>query len=138
MARSRDVTVTVTPAKRPSSLTIDVSPTEGVAPLTIRVSGSLNAADSPYEPIPYASIDVYMNGTLIGTPSTMDDGTWYLDYTISVEGTYTIFAEFLGNEWFEGCGKEDHTVVGVPAVFPWVILGALGTGIVMEIASIKT
>lgn len=109
MAKSDTVIVTAEappPPKPKTSLRIDVSPKSGVVPFGIRVSGSLIEATYPYYPLPYMSINVYMDDERIGMPSTMDDGTWYLDYTISEVGTHEIWAEFEGTAEYEGCEEE--------------------------------
>lgn len=105
MGKSSPVTVTVTgPAKRKSILSISVSPTSGPAPLDITVSGQLLDQDG-ITGLPNRSVRIKINETVVGTVTTNIQGRFSLPYTLSSQGSYTIYAEWDGDEYYEGCDE---------------------------------
>jgi hypothetical protein len=92
MVKSTTVTVTATAA---TTLTITCAPTSGYLPLTVAVSGILkNPAGAG---IPNEKIDLYIQGTFIGSVNTKSDGSYSLSVSITVAGTFTFQTQFAGD-----------------------------------------
>jgi hypothetical protein len=109
LGKSNTVTVTVTaPPKRKSILEISVTPTTGAAPLDITISGRLLDQDG-ITGLPSRSVGIRINDVLVGTVTTDTLGRFSLPYTLANIGTYTIYAEWAGDEYYEGCEEEKAT-----------------------------
>jgi len=112
MGRSNTVTVTVSAPKRRSILELYVSPQSGVAPLTIYLIAYLYDQDG-ITPLPGRTIKFYdTTGRLIGSATTDSSGEAFISHTISQAGTYSFYAEWEGDEMYEGCEEYKEYIKG--------------------------
>ena len=96
VVESEHVTVTVEapPAPVAYSLSISVSPTSGVARETeFTVSGRLTADGSP---VKGATVELVVNGEVMDTTTTGDDGTYEFRVVFEEPGTYEVWARAPG------------------------------------------
>jgi len=95
VVESEHVTISVEapPAPPPAaySLSISVSPTSGVAGETeFTVSGRLTADG---EPVAGAKVELVVNGEVMDTTTTKDDGTYEFKVVFEEPGTYEVWAK---------------------------------------------
>ena len=78
------------------STTIKVNPVSGLKGKTVNLTATLT--DSDGNPVRDASVQFSVNGTIIGSVNTDNNGIATLPYTITqTSGTYTILTNYLGN-----------------------------------------
>lgn len=98
--------VTATFAKSVTALSIDVSPTTGVPPLDVTISGVLTRVDMGAG-LPGKAVNLYRNGVLVASATTgmSPVGQYSFVDTLTSPGTFEYYAEFLGDDLFQGCDE---------------------------------
>jgi hypothetical protein len=103
------VTLTAAPpTKIATSISISVSPTSGRVPFDITVTGKL--VDSAGTGLNNKTINLYSNVILVGTTTTILNGSYAFNLNITAAGTYQFQTEFLGDATYEGCAANNGTI----------------------------
>ena len=126
MARSSVVTV-IAASKIATSVSISVVPTSGIPPFTVSISGRI--IDAGGTPLGGKSINLYSNGTLVGSIITGQQGIYDFGVNITTAGTYQFQTEFLGDVAYEGCTVHNGTHGLGEAQLPWLAVGIVVIGV---------
>lgn len=106
MARSNTVTITVVPAKKKTTLTLTASKTTTYAGESVTLTAQLIETDTG---IPVAGRSVYFfkeGGVFIDVKTTDSQGRCSTIISPGIAGTYSYYAEFTGDNEYEGCGED--------------------------------
>ena len=88
--------------KKQSLLEVYASPISGTVPLNVYIQGNL-LDRSTQVGLPNRTVRVYIDGSLIKTVTTDDVGHFGFSYTINTTGIHSIYAEWDGDDQYEGC-----------------------------------
>lgn len=111
-------TTTITVGKKPTNLQILAiqGPIRAGVPFT--VGGNL-LADSTG--VSGKTINIYVDGTLLGSCTTSMDGGFLKEVTIPTEGTYVLKIEFKGDAEYMGTSVESQPFEVLPAVIHTIL-----------------
>ncbi|MGB7968033.1 MAG: Ig-like domain repeat protein, partial [Methanobacterium sp.] len=102
-----NLTVTITPT------TITVNPINGYKSDKVNLTATLTDTHSDI-PVQYANIQFSVNGTIIGSVNTDNNGIATLPYTITqTNGIYTILAEYAGNATYATTNNTTNLTVTI-------------------------
>jgi len=110
MVKSKTITVTASPPVKKATVFYGfaVSPASGVVPLTVYISGYLQDIDGIG--LNGKTVKIYKNGAFLKSVSTSRyenvDGYFATTDKLTVAGTYSYYAEFEGDDKYEGCDLE--------------------------------
>jgi len=114
----------------PTRITLEVPSTVKTGE-TFRIGGKLEyeSSEGTWSPLAGRNVNIYVDGKLIDTVTTKDDGTFATLHSISEPGTHTVVANYLGEGLTTGGVALARTAVGLlsPATspLPQMIAGGL-------------
>lgn len=136
MAKTDTYTLVSSPAKIPTTLVVtDPPPAEIVEGTGFIFAGRLEETGTG-APVAGRTVTVYFDGP--PGPGHFDlvtdaDGAWALGPVTPVAGTWTWYAEFAGDETYEGCSKVNKKLLVTLSA-----LAALAAGVVVRLGQHRT
>lgn len=135
---TRTATVTLTMPALATTLTIALDKTTVPPSDTVVASGILIETETRL-PISGLTVNLTINGTVLGSVITVADGSYILSFTApAVAGTYTVKAEFMGTIGLASSSAMTTIKSGVKPSLGGVIVGVIALGIASALIYLGT